>query len=111
MHENRGQTIRALTTILPELHRRGLRSVSFPELLASDPPSPAQLNPGGGCGGTSPRAVGLSGQPPAGLQLGKAAASGARRQRAEPGERQHHEQHQVMSRWRWTDASSLARPS
>jgi peptidoglycan/xylan/chitin deacetylase (PgdA/CDA1 family) len=53
MHENRGQTIRALTTILPELHRRGLRSVTLPELLASDPPSRAQLEAGGrGCGGT-----------------------------------------------------------
>jgi peptidoglycan/xylan/chitin deacetylase (PgdA/CDA1 family) len=53
MHENRGQTIRALTTILPELRRRGLRSVSLPELLASDPPSRAQLKAGtGGCGGT-----------------------------------------------------------
>ena len=51
MHENRGQTIRALTTLLPELHRRGLRSVTVPELLASDPPTAAQLStPGGGCG-------------------------------------------------------------
>jgi peptidoglycan-N-acetylglucosamine deacetylase len=50
MHENRGQTIRALTTLLPELHRRHLRSVTLPELLASDPPSRAQLERGaGGC--------------------------------------------------------------
>ncbi len=50
MHENRGQTIRALTTLLPELHRRGLRSVSIPELLASDPPSAPQLRARtGGC--------------------------------------------------------------
>ena len=50
MHENRGQTIRALTTLLPELHRRHLRSVTVPELLAGDPPSMAQLQtPGGGC--------------------------------------------------------------
>ncbi len=50
MHENRGQTIRALTALLPELHRRHLRSVSLPELLASDPPSLAQLRAGGnGC--------------------------------------------------------------
>jgi len=50
MHENRGQTIRALTTLLPELHRRHLRSVTVPELLASDPPSRAQLERGaGGC--------------------------------------------------------------
>jgi peptidoglycan/xylan/chitin deacetylase (PgdA/CDA1 family) len=52
MHENRGQTIRALTTLLPVLHRRHLRSVSVPKLLASDPPSPRQLRRGlRGCGG------------------------------------------------------------
>ena len=51
MHENRGQTIRALTTLLPELHRRHLRSVSLPELFATDPPSVAQLRQGpNGCG-------------------------------------------------------------
>ena len=51
MHENRGQTIRALTTLLPELHSRHLRSVSIPGLLASDPPSEAQLRAGpAGCG-------------------------------------------------------------
>jgi peptidoglycan/xylan/chitin deacetylase (PgdA/CDA1 family) len=46
MHENRGQTIRALTTLLPALRRRGLRSVSLPELFATDPPSLAQLHEG-----------------------------------------------------------------
>jgi peptidoglycan/xylan/chitin deacetylase (PgdA/CDA1 family) len=51
LHENRGQTIRALTTLLPYLHHRHLRSVSVPELLASDPPSLTQLRRGGlGCG-------------------------------------------------------------
>ena len=51
MHENRGQTIRALTTLLSLLHRRHLRSVSLPELLATDPPSIAQLLKGrAGCG-------------------------------------------------------------
>lgn len=51
MHENRGQTIRALTTLLPELHRRHLRSVSLPELFAIDPPSVAQVRRGAaGCG-------------------------------------------------------------
>jgi peptidoglycan/xylan/chitin deacetylase (PgdA/CDA1 family) len=51
MHENHGQTIRALTTLLPELRRRHLRSVSLPELLASDPPTLAQLRRGPqGCG-------------------------------------------------------------
>ncbi len=52
MHENRGQTIRALTTLLPELRRRHLRSVSLPELFANDPPSVAQVRAGGaGCAG------------------------------------------------------------
>jgi peptidoglycan/xylan/chitin deacetylase (PgdA/CDA1 family) len=45
-HENRGQTIRALRSILPYLHRRRLRAVSLPELLAADPPSPARLRSG-----------------------------------------------------------------
>ena len=50
MHENRGQTIRALTTVLPVLHRRHLRSVSVPELFAIDPPSAAQVRRGlAGC--------------------------------------------------------------
>jgi peptidoglycan/xylan/chitin deacetylase (PgdA/CDA1 family) len=52
MHENRGQTIRALTTLLPVLHRRHLRSVSLPELFATDPPSAAQVRRGlTGCPG------------------------------------------------------------
>jgi peptidoglycan-N-acetylglucosamine deacetylase len=46
MHENRGQTIRALTTLLPVLHRHHLRSVSLPELFATDPPSVAQVRHG-----------------------------------------------------------------
>lgn len=46
MHENRGQTIRALTTLLPVLHRRHLRSVTLPELFATDPPSIAQVSRG-----------------------------------------------------------------
>lgn len=51
MHENHGQTIRALTTLLPELRRRHLRSVSLPELFATDPPTVAQLRRGpDGCG-------------------------------------------------------------
>src|SRR5947199_7469979 len=59
MHENRGQTIRALTTLLPELKRRHLRSVSLPELLATDPPSLAQLRRGpDGCGIKGPPAGG-----------------------------------------------------
>jgi peptidoglycan/xylan/chitin deacetylase (PgdA/CDA1 family) len=51
MHENRGQTIRALATIIPALARSGLRTVTVPELLSADPPSAAQLRAGGlGCG-------------------------------------------------------------
>lgn len=51
MHENHGQTIRALTTLLPALHERHLRSVSLPELFATDPPSVAQVRKGpAGCG-------------------------------------------------------------
>jgi peptidoglycan-N-acetylglucosamine deacetylase len=51
LHENRGQTIRALSILLPYLRRHHLRSVSVPELMASDAPSPAQLRRGwNGCG-------------------------------------------------------------
>jgi peptidoglycan/xylan/chitin deacetylase (PgdA/CDA1 family) len=51
MHENRGQTIRALLTIFAALARDHLRAVTVPELLAEDPPSLAQLRAGGrGCG-------------------------------------------------------------
>jgi peptidoglycan/xylan/chitin deacetylase (PgdA/CDA1 family) len=56
MHENRGQTIRALTTLLPLLHRRHLRSVSLPQLFATDPPSVAQVRKG-------PSACGVAGEP------------------------------------------------
>jgi peptidoglycan/xylan/chitin deacetylase (PgdA/CDA1 family) len=52
MHENRGQTIRALTTLLPVLRRRHLRSVSVLTLLATDPPSVAQVRRGQGACGT-----------------------------------------------------------
>ena len=51
MHENRGQTIRALLTVFAALARDHLRAVTVPELLAEDPPSLAQLRAGGrGCG-------------------------------------------------------------
>ncbi len=59
MHENRGQTIRALTTLLPVLRRRHLRSVSLPVLFATDPPSLAQLRAGGAaCGLHAPEITG-----------------------------------------------------
>lgn len=44
MHENRGQTIRALKLlIIPHLAEHHLRLVTVPELLARDPPSATQL--------------------------------------------------------------------
>jgi peptidoglycan/xylan/chitin deacetylase (PgdA/CDA1 family) len=51
MHENRGQTIRAMPAIFAAVRRRGLRTVSVARLLTDDPPSEAQLRGGGaGCG-------------------------------------------------------------
>ena len=51
MHENHGQTVRALINIFGALKRRHLRAVSVAQLLTDDPPSAAQLRtPGGGCG-------------------------------------------------------------
>ena len=56
MHENRGQTIRALPVIFAALARDHLHAVTVPELVAEDPPSVAQLRAGpGGCG-TKPAA-------------------------------------------------------
>jgi peptidoglycan/xylan/chitin deacetylase (PgdA/CDA1 family) len=50
MHENRGQTIKALRFLLPAIRRKHLRMVTVPELLATDPPSMAQLRRAtGGC--------------------------------------------------------------
>jgi peptidoglycan/xylan/chitin deacetylase (PgdA/CDA1 family) len=51
MHENHGQTVRALLGIFAALDQRRLRAVSVPQLLADDPPSVAQVRAGGlGCG-------------------------------------------------------------
>jgi peptidoglycan/xylan/chitin deacetylase (PgdA/CDA1 family) len=51
MHENHGQTVRALLSIFAALRRKHLRAVSVPQLLADDPPSLAQVRAGGlGCG-------------------------------------------------------------
>jgi peptidoglycan/xylan/chitin deacetylase (PgdA/CDA1 family) len=51
MHENHGQTVRALLGIFAALDQRRLRAVSVPQLLADDPPSIAQVRAGGlGCG-------------------------------------------------------------
>jgi peptidoglycan/xylan/chitin deacetylase (PgdA/CDA1 family) len=51
-HENRPGTLPALRRwIIPALKRRRLRSVTVPELLAADPPTPKQLRrTGGRCG-------------------------------------------------------------
>jgi peptidoglycan/xylan/chitin deacetylase (PgdA/CDA1 family) len=46
MHENHGQTIRALDVIFAALHRRRLRAVTVPQLIAWDPPSFRQLQEG-----------------------------------------------------------------
>lgn len=47
MHENHGQTIRALKfAILPTLRRRGLVPVSVTQLLTLDPPTPTQIRTG-----------------------------------------------------------------
>jgi peptidoglycan/xylan/chitin deacetylase (PgdA/CDA1 family) len=51
MHENRGQTIRALQAIFRALARDHLRAVTVPRLVAEDPPSRRQLRAGDrGCG-------------------------------------------------------------
>jgi peptidoglycan-N-acetylglucosamine deacetylase len=51
MHENHGQTIRAMLNIFAALKREHLRPVSVARLLTDDPPSDAQLRAGGlGCG-------------------------------------------------------------
>jgi peptidoglycan/xylan/chitin deacetylase (PgdA/CDA1 family) len=51
LHENRGQTTAAIRfEILPALRRRGYRTVSLRELLATDPPTLPQLRAGlAGC--------------------------------------------------------------
>ena len=51
MHENHGQTVRALLKIFGALQRKHLRAVSVPQLLTDDPPSVAQVRAGGAaCG-------------------------------------------------------------
>jgi peptidoglycan/xylan/chitin deacetylase (PgdA/CDA1 family) len=59
MHENHGQTVRAMLAIFAALERRHLRAVSLAQLLADDPPSIAQVRAGGlGCGLGSTRLTG-----------------------------------------------------
>jgi peptidoglycan-N-acetylglucosamine deacetylase len=51
MHENRGQTVRALLGIFAALARKRLRAVSVPQLLRDDPPGRPLLHSGAaGCG-------------------------------------------------------------
>jgi peptidoglycan/xylan/chitin deacetylase (PgdA/CDA1 family) len=51
MHENHGQTVRAMISVFAALKRKHLRAVSVPQLLTDDPPSSAQVRAGGlGCG-------------------------------------------------------------
>jgi hypothetical protein len=51
MHENHGQTVRALFNVFAALKRKHLRAVGVPQLLTDDPPSAAQLRAGRqGCG-------------------------------------------------------------
>ena len=51
LHENHGQTIRAMLAIFAALQRRHLHAVSVPQLLHDDPPSPARVRAGwSGCG-------------------------------------------------------------
>jgi peptidoglycan/xylan/chitin deacetylase (PgdA/CDA1 family) len=42
-HENRGQTQKVINRLVPWMRRNGWRSVSVPELLATDPPSESFL--------------------------------------------------------------------
>jgi peptidoglycan/xylan/chitin deacetylase (PgdA/CDA1 family) len=50
MHENRGQTIRALSPILAAIRQRHLKAVSLLTLITQDPPSMRQLRAGArGC--------------------------------------------------------------
>jgi peptidoglycan/xylan/chitin deacetylase (PgdA/CDA1 family) len=59
MHENHGQTVRALLGIFAGLERRHLRAVGVAQLLRDDPPSTAQVEAGGaGCGVNAARLTG-----------------------------------------------------
>jgi len=61
MHENRGQTIRAMPVMFAAIAREHFRTVTIPQLVAEDPPSLAQLRAGGnGCGGSFHAGVGAS---------------------------------------------------
>jgi peptidoglycan-N-acetylglucosamine deacetylase len=62
MHENHGQTVRALFNVFAALKRKHLRAVGVAQLLSDDPPSAAQLRAGGrGCGLRAGATVGSGG--------------------------------------------------
>jgi peptidoglycan-N-acetylglucosamine deacetylase len=58
MHENHGQTVRAMLGIFAALARKHLRTVSVAQLLTDDPPSVAQVRAGGAACGVSLRGLG-----------------------------------------------------
>jgi peptidoglycan-N-acetylglucosamine deacetylase len=59
MHENHGQTVRALLSIFAALQRKHLRTVSVSQLLSDDPPSLSRVQAGGaGCGSKAGSALG-----------------------------------------------------
>jgi peptidoglycan/xylan/chitin deacetylase (PgdA/CDA1 family) len=57
MHENHGQTIRAMLGIFAALARKHLRTVSVAQLLSDDPPSAAQVRAGGAACGARPASL------------------------------------------------------
>ena len=59
MHENHGQTVRAMLSIFAALQRKHLRAVSVPQLLSDDPPSIGRVEAGGaGCGSKAGSSLG-----------------------------------------------------
>jgi peptidoglycan/xylan/chitin deacetylase (PgdA/CDA1 family) len=59
MHENHGQTVRAMLGIFAALQRLHIRPVSVAQLLSDDPPSAAQVRAGGAaCGVDASRLTG-----------------------------------------------------
>ena len=59
MHENHGQTVRAMLSIFAALQRKHLHAVSVPQLLSDDPPSLGRVQAGGeGCGSQAGSSLG-----------------------------------------------------
>jgi peptidoglycan/xylan/chitin deacetylase (PgdA/CDA1 family) len=61
MHENHGQTVRALLNIFAALVSKHLRAVSVAQLLTDDPPSAAQVRGGGAACGIHGRSAASGG--------------------------------------------------